>query len=206
MTKIKICGLKSLKDIAYVNEHKPDYIGFVFAESKRKVNDKLAKEMKACLDVAIKAVGVFVNEPIEHIVSLCNENIIDIIQLHGDEDNDYMELLKSKISKPIIKVLRVQSKEQIIETKNLSCNHILLDTYVKDQYGGSGLTFDLKLIPENIKPFFLAGGIQENNVLNIISECHPYCVDVSSGVETDGIKDKLKIKNIIELVRNQEAL
>lgn len=206
MTKIKICGLKSLKDITYVNEYKPDYVGFVFAESKRKVDDKLAKEMKACLDVDIQVVGVFVNEPIDHIVSLCSESIIDIVQLHGDEDKFYIELLKSKISKPIIKAIRVQSKEQIQETMNLTCDHILLDTYVKDQYGGSGLTFDLTLIPEDIKPFFIAGGIQDNNVLKIIAECQPYCVDVSSGVETDGVKDKFKIKSMIEMVRNQIAI
>jgi phosphoribosylanthranilate isomerase len=203
MIKIKICGLKSPEDITYVNKYLPDYIGFVFAESKRQINDSQASYLKKSLDNRVQAVGVFVNEPMEHIAKLCRDNVIDLVQLHGDEDEAYILKLKNLIPNPIIKAVRVQRAGQIEELQSLSCNHLLLDTYSKNQYGGSGVTFDRGLIPDNCKPFFLAGGLNEDNILEAIKDCRPYCVDISSGVETEGKKDEKKIKEIIELVRNK---
>jgi phosphoribosylanthranilate isomerase len=202
MTKVKICGLKRKEDIEYVNQYQPEYIGFVFAESKRKVTDALAKELKSELDQEIKAVGVFVNEPIEHIVSLCKQNIIDVIQLHGDEDAVYIRDLQVMIPNRIIKAVRVQTKEQINEAQSLPVDVLLFDTYHKNQYGGSGMAFNWEMIPKIEKPYFLAGGLNIDNVSQAIDACHPYCVDISSGVETNGMKDEKKIKDIIQLIRN----
>ena len=119
MTKIKICGLKRLQDIEYVNEFLPDFIGFVFAGTKRKITDEKAKEFKTVLNPRIKAVGVFVNDTLEHISFLANNNIIDIIQLHGDEDKEYIENLRKITNKQIIKAVRVKNSQSVIETKKI---------------------------------------------------------------------------------------
>lgn len=202
MTKIKICGLSRTEDIIAVNEAMPDYIGFVFAESKRRVSIAQAKELKALLDPKIKAVGVFVNAPIEMIVSCCNEGIIDLIQLHGDESKEYIEILKAETGKPIIKAVRVKNRADIIDAEDCPCDCLLFDTYVKDQFGGSGEQFDRSLIPKRSKTFFLAGGLDSRNIIEAVKRCDPFCVDISSGVETDGFKDKVKIKEIVTIVRS----
>lgn len=201
MSKIKICGLRSTSDIKYVNNFKPDYIGFIFAESKRKVTKEKAIELKSDLDTRIKTVGVFVNEPMENIVSLCNEKIIDLVQLHGDEDEAYIIKLRKQISNPIIKAIRVQTMEQVLKAEALPVDYLLLDTYNKNEYGGSGIAFNWELIPHLEKPYFLAGGLNKDNIQQAISTCLPYALDISSGVETDGIKDELKIKEVIHIVR-----
>ncbi|QHQ61876.1 phosphoribosylanthranilate isomerase [Anaerocolumna sedimenticola] len=206
MTKIKICGLKRPEDISYVNKYLPDYIGFVFAQSKRMVDDATALQLKRALDKRIKAVGVFVNEPIDHITALCRNNIVDLVQLHGEEDERYIRELRQRIPNEIIKAIRVKEPLELETIQKLPCNHILFDTYIKEQYGGSGLTFNRELIPKNSKPFFLAGGLNEDNILKAIEDCHPYCVDISSGVEAKGIKDEIKIKEIIKLVRSQDKV
>lgn len=200
MTKIKICGLQSLLDISYVNLYQPDYVGFVFAKSKRQIDDTLARQLKNELADNIQAVGVFVNDKVQHIVDLCKENIIDIVQLHGDEDEVYIRELRRFITNPIIKAVRVQSMEQILKMQKFPCNHLLLDTYSKENYGGSGRSFDRTLIPKDCKPFFLAGGLNTTNIKEAIHQCHPYCIDLSSGVETDHKKDKKKIKEVIKMV------
>lgn len=203
MTKIKICGLSREQDIEIVNEVLPDYIGFVFAKSSRNVSFQQAKEMKRLLDKRISAVGVFVNAAPDEIIQLCKANIIDIIQLHGDEDISCITALKNDVPNPIIKAVRVQSTRQILEAQSLPCDYLLLDTYQKDVYGGSGKNFDRSLIPKLKKPFFLAGGLSAGNIKNAITDCRPYCLDVSSGVETDGVKDRDKIKEIIRIVRSE---
>jgi phosphoribosylanthranilate isomerase len=202
MTKIKICGIKDLDGISYVNQYKPDYIGFVFANSKRQVHDEEAVMLKNALDKSIQVVGVFVNEQVEHIISLCERNIIDIVQLHGDEDEIYVKKLRKSLSNTIIKAVRVQSSEQIQAMGEFNCDYLLLDTFVKGSYGGSGIGFDRKLIPSFCKTFFLAGGLNKDNILQAIKDCNPFCVDLSSGVETNHKKDEQKIKEIIELVRS----
>ncbi|MGB4660463.1 MAG: phosphoribosylanthranilate isomerase, partial [Mobilitalea sp.] len=189
MTKIKICGLSRPIDIEMVNNVLPDYIGFVFAKSKRQVNDSTALLLKSNLDPKIQVVGVFVNEDSNRIVRLCQEGVIDVIQLHGDEGEGYIRQLKSSVSNPIIKAVRVQTAEDIRLAEELSCDYILLDTYKDNQYGGSGETFNWSIVPKGKKPFFLAGGINTENVLEAIESMNPYCIDVSSGVETDGYKD-----------------
>lgn len=200
MSKIKICGLTRSQDIDIVNETMPDYIGFVFAESRRRVTHTQAAAMKKRLSGSIKAVGVFVNADIEEIAELCNRGVIDLVQLHGDEDSDDILSLKKKIKCPIIKAARVQNPQQIIRAQALPCDYLLLDTYQKEQYGGTGTAFDYALIPTLQKPFFLAGGLNADNIKNA-ADVSPYCLDISSGVETDGVKDAGKIREIIRIIR-----
>jgi len=201
LIRIKICGLSRPADIQMVNMAKPDYIGFVFAKSRRQVDSMTASELKNMLNPDIKAVGVFVNEELDKIIDICRENIIDLIQLHGDETEDYIRKLKAKVNKPVIKAIRISSQNDIKYNECESCDYLLFDTYTKDQYGGSGVSFDWSLIGNAKKPFFLAGGIKEENVLEAIRQTSPYCIDVSSGVETDGYKDFSKIIGIINTVR-----
>ena len=211
--KIKICGLKREEDIEYVNVCKPDYIGFVFAGQKRKIDYDTAKHLKSKLDSSIRAVGVFVNENIEFIDRLVCDNIIDMIQLHGDEDGNYISRLKEHLSVkgnqdiPIIKAVRVHSKEQVLESESLPVDYLLLDAFSEKDYGGVGVTFNHKLIPELCKPYILAGGIDYENVTKIIEDISlknvsaPGCIDVSSSVETDGYKDYKKIEEMVDVVR-----
>lgn len=202
MTKIKICGLKRLQDIEYVNEFLPDFIGFVFAGTKRKITDEKAKELKAALNPKIKAVGIFVNDTLEHISFLANNNIIDIIQLHGDEGKEYIENLRKLTDKQIIKAVRVKDSKSVTDAEVLNVDYLLLDTFSNSgEYGGTGKTFNRELIPKDISDYFLAGGLNQNNLEEIIKEVKPYAVDLSSGVETDGFKDREKIKKVIEIVR-----
>lgn len=214
--KIKICGLKRKEDISYVNGANPDYVGFVFAGSKRKVDFETAKILKRQLKEGIPAVGVFVNEEIDFVVKLALENVIDVIQLHGDEDAAYIEALRKRLAQSIanyednitiIKVIRVKNQEQVLEAEKINVNYLLLDAFKEDEYGGSGKVFDHNLIPKLSKPYFLAGGISSDNIIGILDMLKekdnlPYCVDVSSSVETDGVKDQKKINEIVELVHS----
>lgn len=202
MVKIKICGLKREEDIQFVNEFMPDYIGFVFANTKRKVAYEKAKLLKKMLNPNIKSVGVFVDENLDRVVLLAEEGIIDVIQLHGNEDHDYIKELRKRTDKEIIKAIRVKDAESIEQNKNIDADYLLLDTFVgKDVYGGTGKSFDRKLIPDNLGNYFLAGGLGADNLEQVLSECNPYAVDLSSSVETDGFKDREKIKEVIEIVR-----
>lgn len=137
MVNVKVCGILRIEDIGYINKFKPDYIGFVFAHSSRQVNDSVAMELKRELNPTIKSVGVFVNDDIKRVARLCNTGVIDMIQLHGDEGEDYIVELKSQTSAPIIKAVRVRNECDIICVEGLSCDYLLLDTYKEDQYGGS---------------------------------------------------------------------
>lgn len=201
MSLVKICGLKRRCDIDYANKYKPDYIGFVFAKSSRQITPQQAKILKERLDKCIKSVGVFVNEPIENIAMLCNESIIDMIQLHGDENNTYINKLKLLTDKKIIKAVRVQSSDQVLQAEKLNCDYLLLDAYSKDAYGGIGEVFNWDIIPKLGKPFFLAGGLNDENVSQAIKAVQPYCVDLSSGAEINGFKDEEKVRIIIDKVR-----
>ena len=201
MTKIKICGLKRLQDIEYVNELLPDFIGFVFAGTKRRITDEKAKELKAALNPEIKSVGVFFNDTLEHISFLANNNIIDIIQLHGDEDRKYIADLRKLTDKKIIKAVRVKDSMSVQEAKELNADYLLLDTYSNSgEYGGTGKTFNREYIPKNIGNYFLAGGLNAENLKEIIKDTNPYAVDLSSSVETDGVKDRSKIVEAVNLV------
>lgn len=204
MTKIKICGMRRKEDILMANEFCPDYVGFVFAKSPRQLGIDAALELKKELDPQIQSVGVFVNEYPEVIETLCDGSIIDLVQLHGDEDAEYIRGLKENIKVPVIKALRVQKKEQILEGAELPCDYLLLDTYTRGSYGGSGKTFDWDLIPRIRKPYFLAGGLSTDNVGEAVKRVLPYGVDVSSALETEGFKDREKVKLFIERVREYE--
>lgn len=198
--KIKICGLTGRKDIEAANEVSPDFVGYVFAESKRKVTIWQAEEMTKNLAEGICPVGVFVNESQEKIVELCEKNIIQMVQLHGEEGEEYLISLKKKIDKPIIKAVRVQSTEQILKMQELPCEYLLLDAYSKKGYGGNGTSFGWELIPALKKPFFLAGGLNCEN-LEAAAKIGPYCLDVSSGAETGGHKDIEKMRRLVRSAR-----
>ena len=142
------------------------------------------------------SVGVFVNEDINKIVEICKENIIDLVQLHGEEDDKYINNLKKVCNKKIIKTVKVKTGEDIIRWRNS-----LADWLMFDAGKGEGKTFDWSILKNFIRPYFLAGGINENNVERAI-KLSPYCIDVSSGVETNKVKDKQKILNIVRRLKN----
>ena len=178
MPKVKICGLKTLEDVEIVNKYLPEYVGFVFAPTKRFVTDEQALMMKQALEPQIQAVGVFVNEPIEHVLSLCSRGIIDVIQLHGDETSEYITEIKNKTDTPVIKAVRVQSSEQVSSMVTPLAEYMLFDTYKKDAYGGSGECFPLEILQKSLKklenqgvsiqPFFLAGGLTPGNIEEVL--------------------------------------
>ena len=202
MTGIKICGLIDAQEIEAVNLLMADYVGFVFADSSRRINEGIAKRLKEALDKNIKAVGVFVNERIDRIVSICDKGIIDLVQIHGDEDEDYIKELKLRSKKPVIRAFRIRLMEDIRRAKESQADYVLLDSFTKGVYGGSGRSFPWNMAKEIEREFFLAGGINGSNVIEAVSSCHPYCIDVSSGVETRGSKDIEKMRDIIEKVRS----
>jgi phosphoribosylanthranilate isomerase len=195
--KIKICGLFREEDIAYVNEVKPDYVGFVFAKSKRQVTYQQAKHLKSLLSKDIKAVGVFVDENIGFIEKLVNDHIIDMVQLHGHEDEAYINNLKQKINTIIIKAIQVNEKKDLDISYDV--DYYLLDNKI----AGSGETFDWNLIKQMNKPIFLAGGICLDNIDEALL-IDVYALDESSGAETNGVKDYTKIKEIVRRVRDEE--
>lgn len=206
--KIKTCGLFREEDINYANKLKPNYIGFVFAESKRKVKFEEACNLKNKLNKEIKAVGVFVNDNFDFILNLIKDKIIDIIQLHGSEDNDFIDNLKTKTNAKIIKFIPVENAESILNSLNIESDFILLDNLK----GGVGKTFNWNYLKKafklnknfkNIfnKKYFLAGGLNKENI-NEALKFNPYCVDLSGGLETDGIKDFNKMKYIINITKN----
>ncbi len=205
MTKIKICGLRRQEDIDMVNTLRPDYIGFVFAPSRRQISLARANELKCRLHPNIQAVGVFVDMPLHELLQIAQSGSIDVIQLHGHETETDILAIKDHCPLPIIKAVRVQSATQIRQCDRLPCDYLLLDTFTPGQTGGSGITFDWSMIPTISKPYFLAGGLSPENVGDIFHFCHPYGVDVSSGVEIDGKKDYCKIKNFIEKVKEGDS-
>ena len=204
MTKVKICGLSRREDIAYVNAFKPDFIGFVFYEkSKRAVTLEKALELKGLLDRSIKTVGVFVNAAPEFVAELVALGAIDLIQLHGDEGADYCRQLRLLTDAPLIKAVRVRGKESLAGLEKYPVDYFLFDTYQAGVYGGTGQRFDVELGRDIPKPFFIAGGLDADNVAAVIKKNKPFAVDVSGGVETDGRKDPEKISAFIASVRGE---
>lgn len=199
MVKIKICGLQSEDDISYVNELKPDYIGFVFLKGRRRyISPEKAAHLRKLLNPSIQCVGVFVDEPIENVISLLESGTIQLAQLHGHEDEAYAKQLKEKCGKPIIKAFIIKNKDDINTALAYDCDYLLLDNGL-----GTGEAFDWSLIQNIDKPFFLAGGLTPENVQNAIELTNPYGVDTSSGVETDYHKDYYKIKAFIDAVHSK---
>lgn len=196
--KIKICGLFRDCDIDFVNEALPDFIGFVFAKSRRQVNTEWAAAVRPKLRPEITPVGVFVNEPAVNVAKLLIDDTITIAQLHGQENEAYIQELKSLTNKPLIKAVRVRSRQDITDAEHSAADFLLLD----NGPGGTGESFDWKLAGEVQKPFFLAGGLKAENIAQAIAATNPYAVDLSSGVETDGRKDRAKIYEIVRRMRN----
>lgn len=194
MAKIKICGIRRMDDIEYVNAALPDYIGFVFAPSKRQVTKEQATRLRRELDPRITPVGVFVNADIADIAVLYHDGIIQIAQLHGGESEEYIKMLKEECGVSVIQAIRHGQSDKIV-----GCvDYVLFDA----KAGGSGITFDWRDIPECGKPWFLAGGIATHNIDAALS-LRPFAVDCSSGSETDGIKDETKIYTLVSRVRNE---
>lgn len=202
--KIKICGLRRECDVDFVNSAGVDFVGFVFAGSKRQVTPAQASVLKKRLSPDIKSVGVFVNESIENIKRICKNGIIDLIQLHGNEDSDFIKTLKNEINLPVIKAVKALSKDYIKEEIRNDADFVLLDSFKENSFGGTGSIFDWTIVPDIKKPVFLAGGLNINNIKQAVDMVHPFCVDISSGVETDGFKDERKIFEITKLVRGLE--
>ncbi len=203
MTRIKLCGLTRECDIEGANALMPDYIGFVFAEkSRRYASPERAAALKALLYPAIKAVGVFVREAPEKVAGLLKAGIIDIAQLHGGEDEDYIARLRALTDAPIIKAFRIDSAADIEGARQSSADYILLDS----GNGGTGAVFDWSLAGALDRPYFLAGGLSIDNLRDAIETLHPYSLDVSSGIETDGFKDITKMAAFVSAVRKEEQI
>ena len=199
MTKIKLCGITRLCDIEVANELKPEYIGFVFAKkSKRYVAPEVAEQLKRKLSNKIQAVGVFVDESVQQVAKLLREHVIDLAQLHGSEDDDYIRMLRELTNKPIIKAFRINEESDLDAIEACSADYVLLDSGA-----GCGEIFEWSLIKNIKRPFFLAGGLHTDNVKTAVQEIHPFAVDVSSGIETNGFKDEEKIRAFVTAVRKQ---
>ena len=201
-TCIKLCGLTRQSDILAANELLPVYIGFVFArKSRRYLSAEKALALKKILDPRVRAAGVFVDEDPMVIAGLLQNNIIDVVQLHGSEDESYIRRLRTLTDRPIFQAFRIRTKEDTGKAAASSADHILLDAGA-----GTGTVFDWDLIRDIQRPFFLAGGLDPDNVRNAIRTLKPYGVDVSSGIETEGIKDKTKMAAFTAAVRKEDRL
>lgn len=200
--EIKICGIRRDEDIEIINKYKPEYIGFIFAPTRRYVSPERAAELSAKLNGDTKTVGVFVNEAPEKVRETAMTAGLDVIQLHGDEDEEYIRSLG--VNCEIWKAVRIKDGDDIPDIKG--ADKILLDKYTPKEYGGTGKSFDWSKMGDTKtnKPLILAGGLNKENVAEGIRIFKPVCVDVSSAVETDGAKDEKKIKEFIEKVRGTE--
>lgn len=229
--KIKFCGLFRECDIGFANALMPDFVGFVFAENSRRFVDfALAKRLKARLDSSIKAVGVFVDSPVECVCEALQSKIIDMVQLHGNENNAYISALRESLQKnygnatPIIKAIKMRDSHSLEKALESSADFILLDS----ANAGSGKAFEWNLLAQKLQDsrgldshdlqgldsqdfkrdfatrFFLAGGINADNIAKAMS-LNPYAIDISSGIESQGIKNFAKMQQIIQMIRNNKA-
>ena len=199
MTKIKICGLRRPQDIEAVNAARPDFAGFVVEVpgSRRSVDKRELRELAGRLKEGILSVGVFVNAPPELVAELLEEGTLDLAQLHGQEDEIYMAELRRLTEKPLIQAFSIQTGQDAEQALESRADYLLLDQV----RGGTGQTFDWSLLPEINRPFFLAGGLGEENLERAIRQVRPWAVDLSSSLETDGQKDPEKILRAVDLVR-----
>ena len=199
MTKIKLCGLSRREDIEAANLLMPDYIGFVFAKgSRRYVDRERARELKKLLSPRIKAVGVFVDEDPKEVLRYVRDGIIDIIQFHGNEGEDCIRMLRDYTDNPVIRAFAISKKEDIRRAEESIADYILLDAG-----RGDGRPFDRSLLNGIEREYFLAGGLGIDDVGEAVKRYHPYAVDVSSGIETDKVKDPEKMKAFVEAVRRE---
>ena len=219
--KVKMCGISKVETIPAVVEAQPDYMGLVFAPSKRQVTVDQAKILVSELhkqyanrynrdviqwsnDVVqefIKTVGVFVNETLENLVTIATEVNLDAVQLHGDEDEAFIQSLKERTNVEVWKAVQIRSAADAEAWIDSSADMLLFDAYHKDERGGTGEVFDWSCLDEFERPFMLAGGIDSTNVARAIRTVRPYGIDISSGIETNGVKDDEKIKAFTNIVR-----
>jgi len=198
MIRVKICGLSRPEDIDAVNHALPDYIGFVFAPSRRRVDEKTAARLKERLDARIRAVGVFVNQDMQTVAALYRNGVIGLVQLHGDEDEGYARRLRDSCGCGIIRSVAVGAGLPPVPE---GYDYLLFDTATA-QRGGTGKTFDWNLLKGySGPPYFLSGGLAAENLPRAIEALSPFCLDVSSGVETGGVKDAEKIDQFIRIAK-----
>ena len=209
--KVKMCGISKVETIPAVVEAKPDYMGLVFAPSKRQVTVEQAKMLvealhKQCKEqnnmVSIKTVGVFVNETIDNLVTIANEANLDAVQLHGDEDEAFIQSLKERTNVEVWKAIQIRSAADAEAWIDSSADMLLFDAYHKDERGGTGDVFDWSCLDTFERPFMLAGGIDSTNVARAIRTVRPYGIDISSGIETNGVKDDEKITAFTKIVKS----
>lgn len=201
--KIKLCGLTRPCDIEAVNELQPDYIGFVFAKkSRRYVSPEKAEELKAMLAPGIQAVGVFVNEEPEQIAALFEAGTIDVAQLHGQENETEIRRLRELTDHPLIQAFRIDTEQDVERANASTADYVLLDSGA----GGTGTVFDWDLLQAIRRPYFLAGGLDTENLGTVKAKLNPYGVDVSSGIENGGYKDKEKMTAFVAAARKEDTL
>lgn len=202
MTKIKLCGLTRPEDVAAANALEPEFVGFVFApKSRRYVTGEQAQTLRKQLSSAIQAVGVFVDEEPEQVAALLEAGVIDLAQLHGREDEDYLKRLRALTENPIIQAFQIKTTEDLERAEESSADCILLDSGA-----GTGTAFDWTLLSNLRRPYLLAGGLGPDNVAQAIRFLHPWGVDVSSGIETGGVKDFKKMAAFVAAVRKEEKV
>lgn len=197
--EVKICGITEIDTIPILNEVKPNYVGFVFyPKSKRYVTPQQAKLLRHALHSAIKTVGVFVNENIEVVSYLYEQQIIEVIQLHGSESSEYVAALKRRLPKAVIWQAFIVGNEQDLE----HATHSKADVVLLDSGAGSGKCFEWTLLKRMQRPYFLAGGLQLDNIEEALTRFQPLGVDISSGVETKGVKDPNKIEQVMRYIQS----
>lgn len=200
MTKVKFCGLRRPEDIAAANRLQPDYIGFVFAAaSRRGISPDTAAALRAQLAPGITAVGVFVDAEPSAVATLLQRGVIDMAQLHGHEDAAYIARLRALSTQPILQAFRIRTESDVQRANASSADWVLLDAGA-----GQGERFDWQLLSGVTRPYFLAGGLSPDNVADAIAQWHPWAVDVSSGIERDGLKDEMKMIRFMEQIRREE--
>lgn len=189
------------EDIQTANLLMPDYIGFVLSPvSRRYISSSQAAALKKLLSPQIAAVGVFVREEVETVAELLNRGVLDAAQLHGGEDALYLARLRALTDRPILQAFRIHGPEALDAALRSPADMILLDSGA-----GSGKRFNWDLLLTFPRPYFLAGGLTPENAADAVSALHPYALDVSSGIETDGKKDPAKMKAFVETIRNMKG-
>ena len=197
-TELKICGLSRMEDVIAVNRHGADYAGFVFfKKSKRYIDPYKAGELIEFLRSDIKSVGVFMDEPLDSVISTARISGVEMIQLHGHESEEYVEYVKRTLERPVIKAFKADEEGALEKALHTTADYVLIDSGA-----GTGKKFDWNILKDFKREDFLAGGLDPDSVGEAISLLEPFAVDVSSGVETDGIKDEKKIESFIKAVKH----
>lgn len=200
MTRIKFCGIRSAETAVYLNEILPDFAGFILApQFRRFVPQNEVEKITALLDRRIMTVGVFVDNPYDEVERILKDGTVGIAQLHGSEDGDFIRRLKESTGKPVIKAFKVTSESDLERAYSSPADLVLLDSGT-----GTGKTFEWEIIKSFGRKYILAGGLCPENAADAVMRLHPYCLDVSSGIETDGVKDGEKMRKFALAARETE--